>query len=405
MKKSLSRVFLALFACAQALNVFAQVEPQEKRVVLTPGISPIGAFGIEAIKNAPFSGELLNECTQTLADGNRISQQTSSMIYRDGQGRIRREISVKTYDRINGGYRENKTIQVSDQFSGQNFTLNPQNHTAITSTARPMNIPTVPNNAPLGDKTGAPNAQTARILPVPIASLSMGSPDASCGSGLRMLSPQAGAVETKNESLGSQLVEGIAANGIRIIKTIPAGLIGNENPIEITYERWRSNELHIDVLIKSVDPRFGESTQRMTNINLGEPDASLFEIPQDYTVNSLGSRPATNQALSVSGASSVSSDNQTAVLPMTASLKPTILYREKAQYTEEARQNRIEGTVVLSVVFNMNGFITNIQVVRGLPDGLTEKAIEAAKKIKFKPAVNNGSPVSVRGSLQFSFTP
>jgi TonB family protein len=88
---------------------------------------------------------------------------------------------------------------------------------------------------------------------------------------------------------------------------------------------------------------------------------------------------------------------------MTATLRPTILYREKAKYTEEARQNKIQGTVVLQVVFNVNGTISDIRVVRGLPDGLTEKAIEAAKKIRFNPAVKAGTPVSVRGNLEFSF--
>jgi len=89
--------------------------------------------------------------------------------------------------------------------------------------------------------------------------------------------------------------------------------------------------------------------------------------------------------------------------PMTASLRPTILYREKAKYTEEARQNKIQGTVVLQVVFNVNGSITDVRVIRGLPDGLTEKAIEAAKRIRFNPAVKSGTPVSVRGSLEFTF--
>ena len=91
------------------------------------------------------------------------------------------------------------------------------------------------------------------------------------------------------------------------------------------------------------------------------------------------------------------------VEPMSPALRPTILYREKAKYTEEARQNKIQGTVVLQVVFNVNGSITDIRVIRSLPDGLTEKAIEAARKIRFNPAVKNGSPVSVRGTLEFTF--
>jgi TonB family protein len=89
--------------------------------------------------------------------------------------------------------------------------------------------------------------------------------------------------------------------------------------------------------------------------------------------------------------------------PMTKDQRPTILYREKAKYTEIARINREQGTVVLQIVFGVNGEMQDIRVVRGLPDGLTHKAIEAAQKIKFNPAIKNGEPVSVRGSLEFSF--
>jgi TonB family protein len=91
------------------------------------------------------------------------------------------------------------------------------------------------------------------------------------------------------------------------------------------------------------------------------------------------------------------------VLPMTASLRPTILYREKAQYTQEAKDNNVEGTVVLRVVFGADGQINDIAVGQGLPHGLTENAIIATKKIRFAPAVKDGQPVSVRGSLEFTF--
>jgi TonB family protein len=93
----------------------------------------------------------------------------------------------------------------------------------------------------------------------------------------------------------------------------------------------------------------------------------------------------------------------TRTIPMGSSVRPTILYKEKASYTREARDNGVQGTVVLNVVFSADGTITNIQVIKGLPDGLTEKAVEAAKKIRFKPALRDGNPVSVRGNLEYSF--
>jgi TonB family protein len=88
---------------------------------------------------------------------------------------------------------------------------------------------------------------------------------------------------------------------------------------------------------------------------------------------------------------------------MSETLKPTILYREKAKYTEEARQSKIQGTVMLTIVFGADGRIHDIRTVRGLPHGLTETSIEAAQKIRFHPAVLNGKPVSVRATLEFSF--
>jgi protein TonB len=88
---------------------------------------------------------------------------------------------------------------------------------------------------------------------------------------------------------------------------------------------------------------------------------------------------------------------------MSHNLRPTILYREKAKYTEDARLNRVEGTVVLNIVFGADGRIHDIRTVRGLPHGLTETAIEAAQKIRFHPAVKDGKPTPVRATLEFSF--
>src|SRR5262245_60906617 len=88
---------------------------------------------------------------------------------------------------------------------------------------------------------------------------------------------------------------------------------------------------------------------------------------------------------------------------MSEKLKPTILYREKAKYTEEARLNKVEGMVVLTIVFGADGRVHDIRTVRGLPHGLTETSIEAAQKIRFLPAVQYGKPVSVRATLEFTF--
>ena len=91
------------------------------------------------------------------------------------------------------------------------------------------------------------------------------------------------------------------------------------------------------------------------------------------------------------------------IFDATYNLQPRILFKERAAYTEEARQKGIRGAVNLSVVFGADGHIYNIQIIQGLPQGLTETAIEAAKKIKFRPAIKNGTPVNVRMQVIFEF--
>jgi tetratricopeptide (TPR) repeat protein len=101
------------------------------------------------------------------------------------------------------------------------------------------------------------------------------------------------------------------------------------------------------------------------------------------------------------GADGSSSSNT--VAGMTAALRPTILHREKAIYTDAARNAEVQGTVALMVVFADDGIIKHIMVIQGLSHGLTEQAIEAARKIRFTPAMRDGKPISVIGSLEFTF--
>jgi len=89
---------------------------------------------------------------------------------------------------------------------------------------------------------------------------------------------------TNTEQLAKQMVEGVECEGTRAVTTMPAGAIGNERPIETVNETWFSQELKIMIMSKRSDPRFGESTYRVTNISRSEPDAALFQIPSEYTI-------------------------------------------------------------------------------------------------------------------------
>jgi TonB family protein len=77
--------------------------------------------------------------------------------------------------------------------------------------------------------------------------------------------------------------------------------------------------------------------------------------------------------------------------------------KPEAEYTEEARRNAVEGKVVLRVEFGADGKIGDIKPVHELPDGLTQKAIEAAKLIKFEPALKDGQPIMMWLNVVYRF--
>ena len=188
---------------------------------------------IKVVTGAPFSARLVTESTQTLADGNRIVRTSAVSVARDSEGRTRREQSPP-----NGS-----VVFITDPIAGENYVLESRSRTArrFASAAAP---------------TESRETATPGIA---------------------------------KESLGTQLIENVQADGTRITRTIPAGQMGNERPFEIVSEFWYSPELQTTVVSDIRDPRRGEISAKLTDIQRGEPDHSLFEIPADYTVVRPGS--------------------------------------------------------------------------------------------------------------------
>ena len=91
--------------------------------------------------------------------------------------------------------------------------------------------------------------------------------------------------DAKTESLGKQVIEGVECKGTKETITVPAGAIGNERPLETVTERWYSPDLQLEVMTKTTDPRFGETSYRLTNIVRSEQPKSLFEVPADYKLD------------------------------------------------------------------------------------------------------------------------
>jgi hypothetical protein len=91
--------------------------------------------------------------------------------------------------------------------------------------------------------------------------------------------------ETSTERLGTDTIEGLAVEGTRITTTYPVGSLGNDRPFVVTHEVWKmSLEPKLVVLSKTSDPRSGETTERVTNFQFGEPSPTVFQVPSDYRI-------------------------------------------------------------------------------------------------------------------------
>ena len=89
---------------------------------------------------------------------------------------------------------------------------------------------------------------------------------------------------------------------------------------------------------------------------------------------------------------------------LSANQNLTITSKPAITYTEKARNNNVQGFVRLKIVFKKDGSIGKVKVLEGLPDGLNEQAVEAAKKIRFHPAMKNGKPIAVTKMVEYRFT-
>jgi TonB family protein len=83
--------------------------------------------------------------------------------------------------------------------------------------------------------------------------------------------------------------------------------------------------------------------------------------------------------------------------------QPKVIYKQEPQYTEEAKDEKIEGTVALQVVISTTGYAENIRVTRSLDPGLDANAITAVSNWQFKPAMKDGQPVPVFATIEVTF--
>ncbi len=213
----------------------------------------------------------MSESVQILADGTRITRKMpgqNQKLYRDFAGRTRTERPMFPGfpTAAPNPFRDAIVAVIYDPVAGFRYTLDSINHVAHRQKVQSVVQPASKNLA--GAPVSPPRA-------APVEASSAGPPPSGDGRLRRTIS---------QDSVGTQLINGVQAEGHRTIETIPAEAEGNDRPITVVSETWFSPELKITVLTKRSDPRSGDSTVQILNLSRTEPDPSLFTVPPDYTM-------------------------------------------------------------------------------------------------------------------------
>lgn len=266
-------------------------------------------FGGKIVKGSPYSAEAVTETIQTLSDGNRIVNRITSTLYRDSEGRTRREQTLKAIGSFSNDGEPLQTIFINDPVAGVSYALDTRTRVAHKNSPlkleqkilAPGVAPAVPGGVPPGGAVPKPDQhrfeyriETKRAA-AGVAVVAPDGPIPAQGDHFFLRTEQGpiayafktgeGDKNVVKESLGRQVFDGVEAEGSRTTLTIPAGEIGNEREIQVISERWFSPELQMVVMSKHSDPRSGETIYRLTNINRTEPAKSLFEPPPGFTVS------------------------------------------------------------------------------------------------------------------------
>jgi hypothetical protein len=266
------------FANAQDQEKAAREKMQAEQAQLSirrdvPEMQDAGVMFGEVVKGAPFTAQRTEESTQTLGDGTHINNKSSISYARDSAGRVRRE--------------DDEWITIYDPVANATYRLNKKNHTGskvefIRGEAR-IRLDKLNQEIAINQETADElKAQSEKALAEDKARQGNSVAITNQGADGQVYSFRKDGTE---ESLGSQVMNGVMADGMRTSYTIPAGDFGNDRPITSVTESWYSPDLHLTVMYKRSDPREGEVTRQYTGIKRAEPDPSLFQLPAGYTLN------------------------------------------------------------------------------------------------------------------------
>jgi hypothetical protein len=206
---------------------------------------------VRVITGAPYSALGTSQTVTTLPDGNRIVRENTIRQWRDSDGRTRAEYSLSSIGGSTPLELHTTVTVIDDPAARERYMLQPGAKVAVT-------MPIVPCRS-----SGAALEPDVTVGPPRPAHLPM------------KVSPRV--------KLGERKLDGETVAGSRIEATIPAGAIGNEQPIRMSAEQWYGKDLQVVVEATYQDPRSGETKYRLSDIDRAEPDARLFRVPENYS--------------------------------------------------------------------------------------------------------------------------
>ena len=199
---------------------------------------------------------------EKFADGNSVNTTTTALKARDSQGRTYTSETITPA--ASTGQAPYTRVTILDPVAGLRYELNSATMVAIESHMPKMRRESTSSSSSRGASRPAPHEAQLGTVNRPN-----------------------GAVVTTSSN-GTATVNGVLATHTQVTEVIPAGAIGNAQPITTTRTTYVSPDLKLPVEIKTVDPRFGTSDMELTNISTGEPSAALFAVPSGYTIKRAG---------------------------------------------------------------------------------------------------------------------
>ncbi len=203
-------------------------------------------------RNHPFSADTIDETDQLLADGNHIHHELHGKFFRDSEGRTRTETEF-----ILSGRDPMVHVIIFDPTEKLFISLDPQHKRATVSHFGSI----APSNAGKIIQNQSPKSETA-------------------GTNARLQL----SFKSQSEDLGTKEIDGFTVTGKRFTRTTPSGADGNDKPLVSTNEIWISSDLKAEIMTRIESPQSGQHVHRLVNIQQGDPDPLLFQVPADYTV-------------------------------------------------------------------------------------------------------------------------